>query len=323
MDVGKNEFVVALIATYRRFDELKRCLDCLVAQTRSLSAVVVVDNAAEDDIKALVESRGVRFCYLPLPGNQGCGAALKTGEEYSFKEWGAQVSHFWVMDDDAAPTPATLEQLLDADAQTAAAIVAPICVTSEGKLFGLPDTVKLVPRKIRKTFRSPREVRDYFGARLAPIRWCVGVSFLVKSRAVRESGLHRADFWMHGEDLEFSMRLCLSHGGVLDTLTIIPHLYPPGTHDGSMSATHFAKFCFHLQNMAYLVSHEIRNWFNWYCLGAAYRRFFVTFGWRWLTVRYALITFWNGVVLAKTVGRLGGKKLRLMISREVLRGKLQ
>jgi GT2 family glycosyltransferase len=308
-----KKHLVVLIATYRRRNELKRCLDCLERQTHPPDQVVVLDNAAEADIKTLVESFGARFHYLPLPVNLGCSAALKTGEEYAFKEWGEQLSHFWIMDDDAAPEPHTLEQLLDADRQTTAAIITPICTTPAGELFGLPDAVKPVPRKIRKAFRSSRDVQNYFGVQLVPIYWCTGVSCLVKSRAVKESGLHRDDFWMQGDDLEFSMRICRQYGGVLVPWVVTPHLYP-ATGKGSESA--HIKACSLLQNTTYLGAHEIRTWRTFYYIFANLWRFFKELGVNAHTVRYGLRAMFNGAILAEPAGRDSGARLRQQLARD-------
>ena len=310
----EKEMVAVVIPTYRRFNELKRCLACIDHQTRKADFVVVVDNDANAATQELVEKSGEHFRYLPMPENIGCGAALKAGEKYIFEKWKDQVSHIWIMDDDAAPEPKTLEQLLEAANQTSAAIIAPICTAPDGTIFGLPDTVKLAPRKIRKSFKVPQDIRNYYKERLIPIRWCVGTSILVKAWAIKESGLHRDDFWMQGEDMEFSMRICRTYGGVWDTWTTMPHLFPPGLNGETVSWAYFSKFCSVLQNMAYIVFHETRSLFNWYCLAVIYRRFFMIFGWRFLTFKYALITFWNGVFLAEPAGQPSGKKLRMLVN---------
>ncbi|NJK90780.1 MAG: hypothetical protein HC904_02460, partial [Blastochloris sp.] len=73
--------VVAVIATYRRGAELCRVLEMLDRQTRRLHGVVVVDNAAEVDLKKRMERRAwsmgeaadmTQLIYLPQAANKGC-----------------------------------------------------------------------------------------------------------------------------------------------------------------------------------------------------------------------------------------------------------
>jgi rhamnopyranosyl-N-acetylglucosaminyl-diphospho-decaprenol beta-1,3/1,4-galactofuranosyltransferase len=313
---AKPEFVVTLIGTYRRYDELQRCLNCIRTQTHQADIILVLDNAHDENIKELVLSFGVKFRYLPMSENRGCSAALKKGEEYAFAEFGEKVSHFWVLDDDAAPTPDTLQSLIQISMETAAALIAPICTSPDGSLFSLPDTLEKIPRKIKKSFKLPAEVKKYFGNRLIPIRWCSGVCYLVSANAIRESGGHRDDFWMQGDDIEFAMRISRSHGAILATEVITPHLYPITTDNSVISKNHLLKFCSLLQNLSYMATHEMRNKYNVYCMLADYRRFFKTFGWEFRIISYAVTTFWNGVVLAEPSGCRSGEKLREKINQD-------
>ncbi|MDR0534277.1 MAG: glycosyltransferase [Verrucomicrobiales bacterium] len=313
----RDEFIVALIATYCRYDELKRCLDCLLVQTFSVDAVLVLDNARDPEIAKLA-GRYENVHYLPMTDNNGCGAALKAGEEYAFKEYGEELTKLWILDDDAAPFPNTLQLLLDASQRTDASLIVPVCSTPEGGVFGFPDPLEKISKKIKKSFKQPEDIRKYFGDKFVLIRWAVGVCMLVDAKAVQKFGTHRDDFWMQGDDLEFSMRLSKLGGAVLIPYIEIPHLYPQSNNVVVATKGHLLKFCSLLQNLTYIGLHEMRSWHAIYCMGADYWRFFRTFGWKSSVIVYAVTCLWNGAVLAEPAGRKSGEKLRQKINKDFL-----
>lgn len=316
MKTVSGHFVVTLIGTYQRYNELKRCLDCIQNQVILPGAVLVIDNAASIQIKELVELYGSQFIYLPMDGNKGCGAALKVGEEYAFNRFESQLSHFWILDDDAAPAPDTLEKLLTADAVTNAALIAPVCTCPDGSLFGYPDVIEQPKRRVRKAFKFPKDVQDYYGNQLVPIVWCVGVCYLVKARAIKQSGFHRNDFWMQGDDIEFAMRICKEHGGVLVPWVITPHLYPIIPGQGVKKQMVYTKACSLLQNITYIGLHEIRTRRTIYYIFANIWRYFKGTGCEWNSIKYGIKAIINGAILAQPSGKESGARLRKQIAAE-------
>lgn len=305
--------VAVLIATYRRFDELKRCLDCLERQTRPPDRVVVIDNAAENDIKALVESYGEYFQYLPLTENKGCGSALKAGEQYCLVQFGDRLSHFFILDDDAVLPENTLAVLLAELSKTEFALAAPLLTAPEGTLFGFPDQVKCPPRRINQSFKMPQDVQNYYGNQPVSIRWCVGTCFLVKASAVGKLGFHRDDFWMCGEDIEFSLRVCQAMGGILVPSVVVRHLYPQSNDEREKLRRYYLRIGSMTQNVTYTALYLHRNSRNFYYIFANYWRFLKDTKWAWRSFKYAWMIFWNGAILAEPSGKASGERLRAMM----------
>jgi hypothetical protein len=87
---------------------------------------------------------------------------------------------------------------------------------------------------------------------------------LVKREALLAAGFHRGDFWIRGEDLDFSLRVTTAAGGVFVPGARLAHL-PPG---GGRVVDDFAERMKHaamLQNCAYLARTRhgrtlIRHW---------------------------------------------------------------
>ena len=106
------ESVAAIVVTYNRKVLLGRCLEAILAQTRSCGRVFVIDNASTDgtrDHLAANDLLGPAIELVTLPFNTGSAGGfhegMKRAHEAGF-EW------LWLMDDDGFPAPDCLERLL-------------------------------------------------------------------------------------------------------------------------------------------------------------------------------------------------------------------
>src|SRR5205823_6005514 len=94
-----NKVVVAVIATHRRHAELKRLLGSLEKIERHLAGVIVADNAG--DAKAIVKNSRCNARWVSSGSNLGCGGGLALAEKTAFEFHGDNLTHLWVLDDDA------------------------------------------------------------------------------------------------------------------------------------------------------------------------------------------------------------------------------
>jgi GT2 family glycosyltransferase len=103
--------VTAIVVTFNRRDLLAQCLDAIMSQSVAPDRVIVVDNASGDGTHELMEPRAATGAvdYLRLSENLGGAGGFYAGVTRAL-ETGA--SWFWLMDDDVAPAPDCLEQLL-------------------------------------------------------------------------------------------------------------------------------------------------------------------------------------------------------------------
>lgn len=104
--------VAAVVVTYNRRDYLAQLLPSLLASTRPLDAIYVVDNASTDGTQAwLAEAHGDNAVVVPvlLETNSGGSGGFHAGVVRAFRDghdW------FWLMDDDVTAIPDGLEGLL-------------------------------------------------------------------------------------------------------------------------------------------------------------------------------------------------------------------
>lgn len=109
----KSTAVTAVVVTYNRISLLKECIAALQTQTWSPAAILVVNNASSDGTRAYLDALATKrpdlFKVVHLAENtggaggfaEGLGQAVASGAEWT-----------WMMDDDACPHPAALEELL-------------------------------------------------------------------------------------------------------------------------------------------------------------------------------------------------------------------
>ncbi len=292
--------VVGVTATYRRPAEVERLLRSLEASKCPLHALVIVDNADDPATKALVSSAGLRIEYLSPGTNLGCGGGLHAGERLAMEKFGRELTHLWILDDDAVVEPRTLGVLLTAMDHEAADTAHPLVIDSEGMLGwfpGLLDPVKFQRVKVRQT---PDEFVARAGLDPVPFSWAQGIALLVTRRAIDSLGLHRTDYWVRGEDLEFSLRITKDFRGLYIPAAHVQHL-PPDSTGPVTPEVEYRKHLAMLQNIAYTalrLPHGRRiartipgNWLRFLRSWPLSRAFIDSIG-----------AFWKGAILARPAG---------------------
>jgi GT2 family glycosyltransferase len=291
-DAMSAPVVLVLVATYRRPEELRRLGECLSGQTQPVAGVVVVDNAGDMATRMLVETFPVPATYLAAEANRGCGAGLRKAEEHALGN--REATHWWILDDDAVPPPEALEKLVKALEKSGAGMAVPLLTDDRGRVWGFPEPVDPEQRRFFRRTDDYSESAKYFGSQPHACIWATGACQLVTVAAAAKAGLHRDDFWMLGEDLDFSMRVARSVGAVFIGDVRVPHLPPAAS--GPDSGRGYAKFCALLQNLTYLAFWNRGSAHLWRYLPGNYRRFFRTEGWSGRTLRDAGDCFVSGLL---------------------------
>jgi GT2 family glycosyltransferase len=195
--------VCALVVTYNRRALLDECLRAIEAQTVTPGELILVDNASTDGTPELLRDRGyldrpdVR--YLRLDENLGSSGGFARGFEVA-RESGAE--WLWTMDDDAEPAPDCLERLLESSpaSDPGTACVCPKVVYADGSLN------EVMRADFRRRLRPIAESRYEDGTHPA-IDVSSFVGPLYRMEAVRAVDPPKAEFFVWGDDVEYSLRL--------------------------------------------------------------------------------------------------------------------
>jgi GT2 family glycosyltransferase len=295
-----NPAVVAVVATYQRPAEVAALLDSLARVGPALAGVVVTDNANDDATRAALEASSLRTHRIVPEQNLGCGGGLALAEEKALELFAPAITHVWILDDDAVAEPDSLEKLLAALQSSGAGSACSAVIDLEGRIGwfpGLLDRERFAALKARTT---PAQFIARFGPAPTPFSWCTGVSLLVKREVMDAVGLHRGDYLIRGEDVEFSLRISTHAKAVFVPGSVVHHL-PPAV-DNVDPRKNYVRHLYTLQNLAYTglrVPHgrSVLRSFpgNWW-------RFFRQWGWSYRNLRAALRALWRGAVLGLPVG---------------------
>ena len=161
---------------------------------------------------------------------------------------------------------------------------------------------------IRRTVGAD-ECRRALGGGPHPFCWATGACMLYARRAFETCGLFREDFWMLGEDLEFSMRVAAAAGGVFTADAIVPHL-PPPPHPATSRVSHRLKFLALLQNLSYLAFHSPHSAHLRRYLAGNFKRYVRTEGFSPGTLWDGWCAFYEGAVCRQPAGTPAGARLR-------------
>ena len=193
----------AAIVTYNRKALLSECLKAVLAQTYPVARVFVIDNASTDGTEEALAERGfmrrpeVEFVRLDrnLGGAGGFARAIEIARE-SACDW------IWLMDDDSEPVADSLERLLESPPARDPATVA---VCSKVELADGRLDANQRGHFRRRLISLPES--EYRLGHHPSIGFLSFVGSALRRDAAVRTDLPLAEFFVWGDDVEYSMRL--------------------------------------------------------------------------------------------------------------------
>jgi rhamnopyranosyl-N-acetylglucosaminyl-diphospho-decaprenol beta-1,3/1,4-galactofuranosyltransferase len=195
--------LAVIIVTHNRLALLQECVAAVLAQTRPLDEVIVIDNASTDGTGAWLDEQVGEHPTLTVihQGNLGGAGGFHRGIKEGYSrghDW------FWCMDDDTIPHPDALERLCAAP---------PFTQASTGFLGSLVQWTDGTPHKMNMWFDAPdgaQSVGWYSTVardKCVPCATASFVSILISRRAVEKVGLPIKEFFIWCDDSEFTYRI--------------------------------------------------------------------------------------------------------------------
>ena len=212
---GMSEIkLLALIITYNRLPLLKECIQAVLGQTWNSFNILVIDNHSTDGtweyLQTLEGKGGISF--LRLEQNTGGSGGFHIGIREALRRG---YSHIWLMDDDTVPDIHAAERLLSADRLLGEyGFLVSLPVWKDGSLckMNLP-----LPGQFR------REKGRILQEGLLPVRKATFVSMLLKADIVREVGLPIREFFIWGDDQEYTERISKKYKCYLVLSSVVQH----------------------------------------------------------------------------------------------------
>lgn len=192
----KND-TVAIVVTYNRINMLKENIESLLKQTYPVD-ILVVDNASTDGTREMIkELNNNNIIYentgINIGGAGGFSYGVKKATELGYK-------YGWIMDDDSIPAYTALERIYDAvDLGIDFSFLASAVYWIDGKIF--PMNRPTIERVTDEHVNMLKEIKAI------PIESCSFVGCFFKLEYVKKIGLPISEFFIYGDDLEYTRRL--------------------------------------------------------------------------------------------------------------------
>ena len=173
-----SEKICAVIVTFNNADMLANLLDDLRIQSRLPDEIIVIDNASQDHTDKMIRSNYPDVTYIKLRENMGSAGGYHEGIKLA-----AKTSDFiYTLDDDVRMNPDTLSEII--------------------KSFFLLE--KSLPSRIGAVRSVGERHSEVVPTKLDICPWR---GTLFKTSIVREMGLPSLDYFIYGEDMEYSLQL--------------------------------------------------------------------------------------------------------------------
>lgn len=215
-----KEKIAVVIVTYNRKELLLECLESVLSQTYPIAKIILIDNASTDGTQERLVQAGYLnqkdVKYIFMDDNTGGAGGFYEGIRECTKidcDW------VWVMDDDTIPQKDCLEKL----------IVAKNVILEKKILDGMQSVKKIsflastvygpagefmnLPMVSNKTAPNGYEYwYNFLEDGIVNISNATFVSLLINIDAIKNCGLPCRDYFIWGDDTEYTTRLTHFYG---------------------------------------------------------------------------------------------------------------
>lgn len=201
--------VILVVVTYNRKELLLECIEALTEQTYELEKIIIIDNNSTDGTYDSLKSNGYiennKIIYKKLEKNIGGAGGFYEGMKFARTfnpDW------VWIMDDDTIPKKDSLEELIKGSTTIDEKIsfLASSVYGINGECMNVPN-VNIEPAK-----NGYPEWYKYLSNGIVKIKEATFVSLLINGKAIKEVGLPFKDYFIWGDDTEYTLRLNKYYG---------------------------------------------------------------------------------------------------------------
>jgi len=243
----KKTRVATVVVTYNRCAILKDCLEAIFRQSRPTDCLIVVDNHSSDNTfdyihtsEFLREPTAVEFPggeiyesafsigqervmihYIRLKENSGGAGGFYTGIKHAVERG---YDYVWIMDDDVIPDRNALEKLVDFAVKEEE--LGFVCSSVFGKNGKTMNTPAINPRPDVNGYQYWNERLD---EGVVGVESATFVSVFIPAVSVLETGLPIKEFFIWGDDTEYTLRLSRWYPCYLVGASRVVHLRETGT----------------------------------------------------------------------------------------------
>lgn len=194
--------VAIVVVTFNRLSLLKDLIVSLKEQQYSDNKIIVVNNGSTDGTTEwLAEQQGL---VVINQDNVGGAGGFFTGMKYAAEN--EDFDYCWVMDDDVLCPPDALTELINAaHADPSAGFVCSRVVSEDDEDLNVP-----IPAYLRRGHPYPLTFSHVASDAMVEVERATFVSVLIPVANIRKFGLPLREFFIWGDDTEYTLRLSSS-----------------------------------------------------------------------------------------------------------------
>lgn len=253
---------VAVVVTYNRKVLLEECINALLKQTTPLD-IIVVDNFSTDGTEEVVKkylSGNVK--YFNTGANLGGAGGFNFGMK---KACEGNYEYCWIMDDDTIPNPDALEVLVAKanEINNEFSFLSSLALWTDGSLCNM--NVQKVSSKTVQNYKA-------LDHNIMQIDYASFVSCFINMKYVYEIGFPITDFFIYGDDMEYTMRLSQKAPGYL-----VPHstvVHKMGSNVGinviDIEKERLDRYFYNFRNLCYIYKKYDQKEYRMHKLKAKY-----------------------------------------------------
>lgn len=186
----------AIVVTFNRVDLLKECIQALNAQTEPVSHIIVINNKSTDNTEEYLRKLNEKLSNLivvnsklNLGGAGGFNLGLKSAYDLTSDDY------FWLLDDDTIVEENANKNFIKHSVQL------------QNQYGFLISNVRWIDGTPANVMNTAQDWPALSNQGLIKVNYGSFVSFFVQRRSVSLVGYPITDFFIWGDDAEFSLRL--------------------------------------------------------------------------------------------------------------------
>lgn len=208
----KEESIAAVVVTYNRKALLLECLNAIMNQSIPVNRIILIDNASTDGTKEALAECGIlqnptleyKLMEKNTGGSGGFYEGLKISREYDY-DW------IWVMDDDTIPSQDCLANLIEAKEiikkeNGTISFLASAIYGQDGEFMNVPNISE------KESANGYPYWYGLLSEGIVNICDATFVSILINRQAIMKCGLPNRDYFIWGDDSEYTTRLTYYFG---------------------------------------------------------------------------------------------------------------
>jgi len=205
--------VAIIVVTYNRLKMLRDCIEALRAQTFKDRDIIVVNNGSTDGTGEYLSAQA----DVTVIEQRNCGGAggFFTGIKYSCEKG---YKYSWVMDDDVVPEKDALEKLI-VKYHTGMGFLCSRVLDANGRHCNVPYVSKRCD-----SFTGEYLWGECLNDNMLRVDVTSFVSLLVDNAVVYEVGLPYREYFIWGDDTEWTLRISRKHACYMVSDSVVHHL---------------------------------------------------------------------------------------------------